>query len=168
MTETIRLYIALALAVVVFSGGAWAGWAWQHRATVAVQAGWDADKLAWENARREAAEALAAAVQAAREQEQQWQEAAAKAERKNAELKNQITAASRAAAAAARGLRDDGNAIAVTLDRVPTGTAATAVRIVSAATQLLGACADEYRRVAAEADQLAIERQTLIDAWPVP
>jgi regulator of protease activity HflC (stomatin/prohibitin superfamily) len=72
-----------------------------------------------------------------------------------------------AAAAAARrtvdGLRDTLYAFRASL---PSLAPAAVIERADTAAELLGACAAEYQDVAAAADRINSDRQTLIDAWP--
>ena len=72
-----------------------------------------------------------------------------------------------AAAAAARrtvdGLRDTLYAFRASL---PSLAPAAVIERADTAAELLGACASEYQDVAAAADRINSDRQTLIDAWP--
>jgi cytochrome bd-type quinol oxidase subunit 1 len=72
-----------------------------------------------------------------------------------------------AAAAAARrtadGLRDTLYQFRASL---PSLAPAAVIERADTAAELLGACAAEYQDVAAAADRINSDRQTLIDAWP--
>lgn len=70
--------------------------------------------------------------------------------------------ADRADATAGR-LRDDITRIRASL---PGLTDAAVRRYADAASIVFNQCVNEYRDMAAQADQLANDRQTLIDAWP--
>ena len=70
-------------------------------------------------------------------------------------------------AAAARrtadGLRDTLYAFRASL---PNASPAAVIERADTAAELFGACASEYQDVAAAADRINSDRQTLIDAWP--
>lgn len=70
--------------------------------------------------------------------------------------------ADRADATAGR-LRDD---IARIRASLPGLTDAAVRRYADAASVVFGQCVSEYRSLAAQADRLANDRQTMIDAWP--
>ena len=72
-------------------------------------------------------------------------------------------AAALAAGAAAGQLRDE---LAAARGRLPTAPAEACRATAGAALELLGACAEEYRAVAAAADGHASDARTLSDAWP--
>jgi hypothetical protein len=64
---------------------------------------------------------------------------------------------------AADRLRDD---LATARVILPSLTRAAVERYADAASIVFNQCVNEYRDLAAQADQLASDRQTLIDAWP--
>jgi hypothetical protein len=64
---------------------------------------------------------------------------------------------------AADRLRDD---LATARVILPGLTRAAVERYADAASIVFNQCVNEYRDMAAQADQLASDRQTLIDAWP--
>ena len=108
------------------------------------------------------AEALVAS-EAARAKEAEWQTQLQKAQNDAAKRQTKLAADATAARAAAGGLRDDLAAVRASL---PTLTADASAELATVSTGLLADCADQYRGVAAEADALWGDRQTLIDAWP--
>jgi hypothetical protein len=76
--------------------------------------------------------------------------------------KTLLADAGRSRAAADR-LRDD---LATARVILPGLTRAAVERYADAASVVFNQCVNEYRDMAAQADQLANDRQTLIDAWP--
>lgn len=74
-----------------------------------------------------------------------------------------LRAAADAAAASAGGLRHD---LAAARGRLSAATADACRATASTALELLGACADDYRAVAASADGHRSDVQTLTEAWP--
>jgi hypothetical protein len=76
--------------------------------------------------------------------------------------KTLLADAGRSRAAADR-LRDD---LATARVILPGLTRAAVERYADAASIVFNQCVDEYRDMAAQADQLASDRKTLIDAWP--
>ena len=86
-------------------------------------------------------------------------DAIAKAEQRAA----QNAAAAGAARRTADGLRDTLYSFRASL---ASAAPATVIERADTAAELLGACAAEYQDVAAAADRINSDRQTLIDAWP--
>ncbi len=107
--------------------------------------------------------AALAASESARSREKQLQTKVEDA--KNAAItreKTLLADAGRSRAAADR-LRDD---LATARVILPGLTRAAVERYADAASVVFDACVNEYRDVAAQADQLINDRQTLMEAWP--
>lgn len=60
------------------------------------------------------------------------------------------------------GLRND---IANFRSRLPEASGDACIKAADTAAELFGACVEEYRAVADEADRIQSDKQTLIDAW---
>jgi hypothetical protein len=153
MLESLLLYwkaiAAAILAALLFA----AGW---NVGAGRVEAKWNVERLALE-------EQALAAEQANRAVEQAWNTKLQEAQNEAAKRETELKAAARAADAAARGLRDD---IATIRAELPTASTDACRATADAALAVFGECADRYRAVASDADQLANERDALIDAWP--
>lgn len=113
---------------------------------------------------------LAAAAQAARDAEAQARktEAAMAKQLEDArhaatERETTLRADAAAARGAAAGLRGDLAALRASLPEM----AADACRVrADVLAELFGACAERYTAVAAEADRIGSDQQTVMDAWP--
>ncbi|MDR0672506.1 MAG: DUF2514 domain-containing protein [Zoogloeaceae bacterium] len=117
----------------------------------------------WDAERTETAKAVLAASEAARTREQNWnlklQEATNEARKREMELKAAVSAAN----AAHRGLRDD---LARLRRNLPASSLAACRDTADAALAVFGDCADRYLEMARNTDELVIERDALIAAWP--
>jgi signal transduction histidine kinase len=152
--------IALALlAALAFMAG-WLANGWRLEAEL------DAARAEWGEERRAAAEAYAMRLEAARAKEQAWRAAAIETERTINELRIQNNAAARAAADAARQLRDKGNRVTGILNRMPEPAADARLGIARAAAAALGECGSRLEAVAQDADRCEFDRRALIGAWP--
>jgi regulator of protease activity HflC (stomatin/prohibitin superfamily) len=141
---------ALALGAALAGLGAWQVQAWRYDAQIA-------------DMQASHAQASADAAQKAMDDTIKMQRT------KDAAIQQAETRAAQnaAAAAAARrtvdGLRDTLYAFRASL---PSLAPAAVIERADTAAELLGACAAEYQDVAAAADRINSDRQTLIDAWP--
>lgn len=100
----------------------------------------------------------------ARAAERRFNDQLAKALDDAATRENNLRRAAGAAAGERDGLRGQLAAIRAGLpDATPAAVADDANRLAD----VLGQCVGEYQALAADADRLASDRQTLIDAWPV-
>jgi hypothetical protein len=103
------------------------------------------------------------ADQAARQREQALQAQVTKAQDEAKKRETKLSADAATARLINDGLRDD---VAAIRNSLP-GLARDAVnRYADAASVVFAECADRYSELAAKADAIASERQTLIDAWP--
>ncbi len=147
------LYTHAATAIVAGAlafGGGWKVQAWRYDAQIATTAVQHATALASANQK-----ALDDTIKMQRTKD----EAIAKAEQRAA----QNAAAAGAARRTADGLRDTLYSFRASL---ASAAPATVIERADTAAELLGACAAEYQDVAAAADRINSDRQTLIDAWP--
>jgi len=103
------------------------------------------------------------ASEKARRQEQQLQTKVQEAKNAAAIREKTLLADAGRARIAVDRLRDD---LATTRVILPGLTRAAVERYADAASIVFDQCVNEYRDMAAQADQLASDRQTLIDAWP--
>lgn len=103
------------------------------------------------------------ASEKARSQEQKLQTKVQEAKNAAAIREKILLADAGRARLAADRLRDDITSIRASL---PGLTDAAVRRYADAASVVFDQCVREYSRMAAQADQLANDRQTLIDAWP--
>lgn len=142
------LAVALALFAVYLFG--------RHDGAAHVQARWDADK-AMQAGRQAQAERLM------RERENLMNERLRKAESNAETRQNENRRLAADAAATADRLRHD---LVAARGRLSAATAEACRATASAALELLGACTDAYRDVAAAADGHAADVQTLTEAWP--
>ena len=142
------LAVALALFAVYLFG--------RHDGAAHVQARWDADK-AVQAGRQAQAERLM------RERENLMNERLRKAESHAEMRQNENRRLAADAAATADRLRHD---LAAARGRLSAATAEACRATASTALELLGACADAYRDVAAAADGHAADVQTMTEAWP--
>lgn len=117
----------------------------------------------WAEAKVEQLAATAEAERTYRQREQALIQQVQKAQHDAAQRETALRAAADAAAASAGSLRHELTAIR---GRLSAATAEACCATASAALELLGTCADEYRSVAAAADGHASDTKTLTDAWP--
>ena len=147
------LYTYAATAIVAGALAFGAGWkvqAWRYDAQIATTASQHATALASANQK-----ALDDTIKMQRTKDAAIQQAEQRAA-KNA-------AAAAAARRTADGLRDTLYQFRASL---PGLAPAAVIERADTAAELLGACAAEYQDVAAAADRINSDRQTLIDAWP--
>lgn len=151
MIPSLYTYAATAIVAgaLAFTGG-WKVQSWRYDAQIAATAAQHATALASANQK-----ALNDTIKMQRTKD----DAIAKAEQRAA----QNAAAAGAARRTADGLRDTLYSFRASL---PSATPATVIERADTAAELLGACAAEYQDVAAAADRINSDRQTLIDAWP--
>ena len=141
---------ALVLGAALAGLGAWQVQAWRYEAQIA-------------DMQQAHAQAIADAAQKARDATIKMQRT------KDAAIQQAETRAAQnaAAAAAARrtadGLRDTLYQFRASL---PGLAPAAVIERADTAAELLGACAAEYQDLAAAADRINSDRQTLIEAWP--
>lgn len=128
----------------------------RHDGAAHVQVKWEAEKAAQ-------AGRVAQAERLAREREILSNERVRKAESNAETLQNQNRLLAADAAAAAGRLR---NELDAARGRLSAATADACRSTASAALELLGTCADEYRSVAAAADGHAADVKTMTEAWP--
>jgi hypothetical protein len=103
------------------------------------------------------------AGQAARALEQALQAKVSKAQDDAKSRETKLAADAAGARTAANGLRDDLAAIRAS---VPSLTRDAVNRYADTASVVFQECADRYSELAAKADAINSDRQTLIDAWP--
>lgn len=147
------LYTYAATAVVAGAlafGGGWQVQAWRYDAQIADMQASHATAIADANQK-----ALDETIKMQRTKD----DAIAKAELRAA----QNAAAAAAARRTADGLRGTLYAFRSSL---PSLAPATVIERADTAAELLGACAAEYQDLAAAADRINSDRQTLIEAWP--
>ena len=128
----------------------------RHDGAAHVEAQWQADKAA-QAGRQAQAEKLM------RERENLMNERVRKAESHAEMRQNENRRLAANAAATADRLRHD---LAAARGRLSAATAEACRATASTALELLGACADEYRSVAAAADGHRNDVETLTEAWP--
>jgi len=107
--------------------------------------------------------AALAASESARSREKQLQTNIQEAKNAAVTRENTLLADAGNSRLAADRLRDD---LATTRFILPSLTRAAVERYADAASVVFDACVNEYRDVAAQADQLINDRQTLMEAWP--
>ena len=147
------LYIKTAIVASIFMIGAASGYiaqAWRYDAQIATTAAQHATALASANQK-----ALDDTIKMQRTKDEAIKAAEQRAA-KNA-------AAADSARRAADSLRDTLYSFRASL---ASAAPATVIERADTAAELLGACAAEYQDVAAAADRINSDRQTLIDAWP--
>jgi hypothetical protein len=140
-------------AAVVLAGAFSAGW---------VANGWRlGEQIA--KIRREQAESVAAANEAARLKERalnkQLEEARNDAEKRETALRADADSARKSVVS----LRDQ---LAANKRAMSDASAAAVRQYADAVANVFLDCTDKYRELAEEADRISSERQTLIDAWP--
>lgn len=125
--------------------------------------GADAVQAKWDKAKAVQMKSALDAEKAARAKEQSMMTRLQEAQSAATQRETKLRADAGAARIAAAGLRDD---LAAVRSRLSAATAEACRSTASAALELLGTCADEYREVATAADGHASDTETLIDAWP--
>lgn len=149
-----RLWLALLLShVLLFGAGYWRG---DLAGAKAVQAKWDAAKII-----QMAAAEKAEAANRATENRLKTQVIEAQNEAQDRIKKLEVDRA--AARAQSASLHDT---IAALRGQLSAATADAARQYADTASAVLDDCQAKYAELAATADRLASERQTLIDAWP--
>ena len=103
------------------------------------------------------------ADQAARQREQALQSQVTKAQNDSKVRETKLAADATSARSAANSLRDD---LAAVRNSLPSLTRAAVDNYAATASIVFQECADRYSDLAAKADAIASDRQTLIDAWP--
>ena len=121
-----------------------------------VRADWNVEKLATANAVLKASEV-------ARAREQQLQATVTKAQNEAKRRETKLAADAATASRAVDGLRDT---IATVRAGIPSLDRDAVDRYADAASVVFEQCSREYSSVARQADAIASDRQTLIDAWP--
>lgn len=117
----------------------------------------------WDAAKAIQMQAALAAEGAARIKEQSLMNKLAEAQNAATERETKLRADYDAARRAALGLRDT---VATLRGGLPSASADACRATADAAFAVFGECSDRLGEVAAAADSLASDRQTLIDAWP--
>ena len=147
------LLVKLLFVASIATAGFLAGWQWNGSR-------WEAKYTARENqllaAQNEAQEKFRATEQAWQKQKD---EALNDAKKRETILRRDAANA----AAAADGLRDE---LARARSGLPQASADAARKYAEALSDVLGSCTKRYSELAAEADRIESERQTLIDTWP--
>lgn len=154
-------WIALAVIVAALVAGYFG---WQHhqrgigeaRGMAKVQAKWDAEKAK----QVLALEAVNKAAHAKELSLQRQKDEAVNAAAKKTQLAQAAAAATRRTADS---LRDE---LATTRAELSGAPLAAVRKRADALSEFLGQCASEYSEVAGRADRIAIDRDTLIQAWP--
>jgi hypothetical protein len=113
--------------------------------------------------RAEYTAAALVASEAARAKESAWQTKLQKAQDEATKRQKTLAADAAAARHSADSLRDDLRAVRASL---PGLTREAVERYANASADVFDHCVREYSGLAQDADRLASQRQTLIDAWP--
>jgi hypothetical protein len=103
------------------------------------------------------------ASEAARAKESAWQAQLTKAQNEATKRQKTLAADADALRTERNGLRDD---LAAVRASVPGLTRTALERYANASADVFDHCVREYSGLAQDADRLASQRQTLIDAWP--
>ena len=157
MSLTARFMLALSIASFSFLCG-WINSTWRSDAEIAnLQAG-------FEKERRAAAEAHAAALEAARQTEAQWQKQARESEQHYEQVRKQNAVALAAADAAHERLRYELRSAQTRLHNV---SAAAGVALGDAALGIAGSCAVEYRLMGEAVAGCHAELSRVHGMWPV-
>lgn len=117
----------------------------------------------WQAATVKQALTVAEAERTYRQREQAIIQQLQKVQYESIQRETALRAAADAAAASAGGLRHE---LAAIRGRLSAVTAEACRATASTALELFGACADDYRDMAAAADGHAADVQTLSDSWP--
>ena len=147
-----RLWLTIAFAV-FFAGVNLASY---RAGKASVRAEWNVEKLATANAVLKASEV-------ARAREQQLQAAVTKAQNEAKRRETKLAADAATASRAVDGLRDT---LTTVRAGIPALTRDAVDRYADAASVVFEQCSREYSGLARQADAIASERQTLIEAWP--
>ncbi len=150
------LYVKLAVAAVIATALAGAGWKSYSAGKANVQASWDAEKLVQ-------ATAALAAIEAARTKEQELQSKVQEAQ--NAAKKREIKLASDAAGARriVDGLQGE---LAAARLQMPGASCESVNRYAKTANTILGECTKEVERLAGTSAGIASDTQLILQAWP--
>lgn len=136
-------------------------------ATAVFSLGWSRGsnhvQTSWDKAKAIQVKQALEAEQAAMARERSWLSQLRKAETDANDREEKRQAALAAAGAADQRLR---NAIGSIHDKLPTSSPAASRETADTALAVFGECAAALGEMAEQADGIAIDRQTLIEAWP--